>query len=138
MRVGRPFSTYHGFRYVSIEGLPPGYTPDNATLTSHFVHSDTKVVGDIQFKNESMEILNKIQTAILYTQRSNFHTIPTDCCQREKRGWMGAPLPRPHVPQLLSCCCCVLPDPFHCRFVRRRRAMDVRGGGAQSGHDAVL
>jgi hypothetical protein len=31
-----PFSTYHGFRYVSLEGLPPGYTPTNSTLTSHF------------------------------------------------------------------------------------------------------
>ena len=44
-----------------------------------------------------MEILNKIQTAILYTQRSNFYTIPTDCCQREKRGWMGAPSPPTRV-----------------------------------------
>ena len=61
------------------------------------MHSDTKVVGDIHFKNESMEILNKIQTAILYTQRSNFYTIPTDCCQREKRGWMGAPSPPTRV-----------------------------------------
>ena len=108
LRVGRPFSTYHGFRYVSIEGLPHSYTPDNATLTSHFVHSDTKVVGDIQFKNESMEILNKIQTAILYTQRSNFHSIPTDCCQREKRGWMGASSPHPRVSQLFGSCCSVL------------------------------
>ena len=80
--VYTPFSTYHGFRYVSIEGLPMDYLPDNSTLTSHFVHSDTKVQGNLHFKNESMDILNKIQTAILYTQRSNFHTIPTDCCQR--------------------------------------------------------
>eukprot|EP01052_Picozoa_sp_SAG31_P025693 SAG31_NODE_2268_length_6049_cov_1.979835_4_plen_500_part_00 len=84
-----PFSTYHGFRYVSLEGLPSGYIPNSSTLTSHFVHSDTKVTGKIRFKNESADILNKIQKAILYTQRSNFHTIPTDCCQREKRGWMG-------------------------------------------------
>eukprot|EP01051_Picozoa_sp_SAG22_P004324 SAG22_NODE_229_length_14598_cov_13.257052_5_plen_85_part_00 len=77
-----------GFRYVSIEGLPARFAPDNSTLTSHFVHSDTKVTGDIHFHNETLDILNKIQKAIVYTQRSNFHTIPTDCCQREKRGWM--------------------------------------------------
>lgn len=79
-----PFSTYHGFRYVQIEGLPSGFTPSNSTLTSHFVHSDAPVIGHVSFKNESMDILNKIQTAILYTQQSNFHTIPTDCCQRER------------------------------------------------------
>ena len=84
-----PRFTYHGFRFVSIEGLPVGYAIDNSTLTSHFVHSDTPVIGHIHFTNSSMAILNKIQTAILYTQGSNMHTIPTDCCQREKRGWMG-------------------------------------------------
>jgi alpha-L-rhamnosidase len=82
--VYTPITTYHGYRYVQIENLPSGYTPTNGTLTSHFVHSDAARVGHVEFKNESLEILNKIQTAILYTQQSNFHTIPTDCCQRER------------------------------------------------------
>jgi hypothetical protein len=84
-----PQFTYHGFRYVLVQGLPAAVVPTASMLTSHFIHSDVKVIGNIHFHNKSLEILNQIQTAILYTQQSNFHTIPTDCCQREKRGWMG-------------------------------------------------
>eukprot|EP00971_Amphidinium_carterae_P270127 5359425-Amphidinium_carterae.1 len=36
-----------------------------------------------------MEVLNRIQSAIRYTQLSNMHHHPEDCPQREKRGWMG-------------------------------------------------
>ena len=72
--------------------------------------------GHVEFKNESMSILNGIQQAIVYTQLSNYYHHPTDwqapdqsvewlvlvldivsdrvhscgCSpQREKRGWMG-------------------------------------------------
>ena len=34
-------------------------------------------------------ILNEIQAAIVQTQASNVHAHPTDCPQREKRGWTG-------------------------------------------------
>ena len=88
---------YHGFRYVALTGLPPAYPVDNTTLTSHFVHSDTPQIGHIHFNssssnsssssNKSAEVLNRIQKAILYTQASNMHTIPTDCCQREVGQW---------------------------------------------------
>ena len=86
-----PTFTYHGFRYASLEGLPPGITPDNRTLTSLFLHSDTKQIGHIKFKTGSPpgDLLNRLQAAILYTQHSNQHTIPTDCPTREKRGWTG-------------------------------------------------
>ena len=33
--------------------------------------------------------LDAIQKMIVLTQRDNLHSIPTDCPQREKRGWMG-------------------------------------------------
>jgi hypothetical protein len=33
--------------------------------------------------------LNAIQALIIRTQRSNLHSIPTDCPHREKRGWMA-------------------------------------------------
>jgi alpha-L-rhamnosidase len=34
-------------------------------------------------------ILNAIHHITLYAQKSNLHSIPTDCPTREKRGWMG-------------------------------------------------
>jgi hypothetical protein len=34
-------------------------------------------------------ILDKIHKAVLQGQLCNLHSIPTDCPQREKRGWMG-------------------------------------------------
>eukprot|EP00039_Didymoeca_costata_P027246 m.17957 g.17957 ORF g.17957 m.17957 type:complete len:1180 (+) comp6152_c0_seq1:184-3723(+) len=83
-----PSFTYHGFRYVQIDGLPPSYTPSQHSLTALFVHTAVSPRGNVQF-NSSFEILNKIQKAYRYTQLSNYHSHPTDCPTREKRGWMG-------------------------------------------------
>ena len=60
------------FRYVQVEGLAPGFTPTNDTLTALFVHSAVKPSGKVAF-NSSFDILNKIQTAIVYTELSNLH-----------------------------------------------------------------
>ena len=81
-----PSFTYHGYRYVQVEGLHSAPTAD--TLTANFVHTAVRETGKIKF-NASLDILNKIQTAIKYTQLSNFHSHPTDCPTREKRGWTG-------------------------------------------------
>jgi hypothetical protein len=35
------------------------------------------------------DVLNAIQSAVVRSQRSNLHSVPTDCPQREKRGWMA-------------------------------------------------
>ena len=59
--------------------------------------------GHVEFKNSSMEILNGIQKAIFYTQLSNFYHHPTDCPQREKRGWMVCVCAR----VLVCVCVCV-------------------------------
>lgn len=83
-----PHFTYHGFRYVQVEGLPAGVSLYNV-LTAHFVHTNVSATGDVHFERQSMQILNQIQEAIKYTQLSNMHHHPTDCPQREKRGWMG-------------------------------------------------
>ena len=39
--------------------------------------------------NGTADVLNRIQSATVYAQRSNLMSIPTDCPQRERRGWMG-------------------------------------------------
>lgn len=82
--VFTPRFTYHGFRYVQVEGLVA--EPDNDTLVALFIHSDIPKRGNVHF---GMDILNRIQSMYEYTQLSNVHFHPTDCPQREKRGWTG-------------------------------------------------
>ena len=83
-----PSFTYHGFRYVQVEGWPGPDPPTASSLTAMFVHSAVKKTGDVKF-NDSLAILNGIQKAYVYTQLSNMHSHPTDCPTREKRGWTG-------------------------------------------------
>lgn len=78
--VFTPHFTYHGYRYVQVEGLPT--KPDTGVLTGHFVHTNVTKDGHVEFKKPSMQILNGIQKAIVYTQLSNFYHHPTDCPQR--------------------------------------------------------
>ena len=63
------------------------YVPTTKDLTGLFLHSDVKQSGNLKFP--SSPILNQIQTSIVQTQLSNLHFHPTDCPQREKRGWTG-------------------------------------------------
>lgn len=80
-----PRFTYHGFRYVEISGL--SREPELANVTGKVVASASPVAGD--FSCSSPE-LNKLWTNILWTQRGNMHSVPTDCPQRDERaGWMG-------------------------------------------------
>ena len=84
----QPLHTYHGFRYMQLEGWPSdAAAPTKATATALFMRTLVKSTGSVKFPHSP--ILNKIQAAIVRTQASNLHSIPTDCPQREKRGWMG-------------------------------------------------
>ena len=82
-----PSFTYHGYRYVQVEGFAPGYQPTNTDLTGLFVSSGVTQTGHVNFPTQP--VLNGIQEAIVQTQLSNLHFHPTDCPQREKRGWTG-------------------------------------------------
>jgi len=77
-----PYFTYHGFRYVEIEGL--SQAPNIKALV---IHSDAPISGSFTSSNE---LLNKIQRNIMRGQKGNMHSVPTDCPQRDERlGWMG-------------------------------------------------
>ena len=79
-----PSFTYHGFRYVEIDGWEE-VTSANINLL-HF-HSD---VAQRASFNSSSSTLNTMQDMALGAQRSNMMTVPTDCDQRDERlGWMG-------------------------------------------------
>ena len=79
-------SIYTGFRYVQVTGLPGSPPPAPAALTAHFIHTELQKSGSFA---SSSPLLNKIQHATRFAGMSNAMDIPTDCPQREKRGWLG-------------------------------------------------
>ena len=83
--IYEPHFTYHGFRYVAVEGLESA--PSLETVTGIVVHSDLVETGTF-VTSDSM--INKLQQNILWGQRGNFLDVPTDCPQRNERlGWTG-------------------------------------------------
>ena len=80
-----PKFTYHGFRYVQIEGL--SYEPEIEDIWACVVHSDVVQRG---FFRCSDEMINRLQDIVLRTETDNLHSIPTDCPQRDERmGWLN-------------------------------------------------
>lgn len=79
-----PHFTFHGFRYICVEGLDE---INPADFTACTLHTDMKETGSFSCSNE---MVNKLQHNIEWGQRSNFLDIPTDCPQRDERlGWTG-------------------------------------------------
>ena len=80
-----PHFTFHGFRYVEVTGYPATLTADN--LRGIVVGSDTPSTGTFECSNPD---LNRLYQNIVWGQRGNFLSVPTDCPQRDERmGWMG-------------------------------------------------
>jgi len=79
-----PHFTYRGFRYVQITGLPAPPTRDS--LEGLVVHSDLRITGNLRIDSP---LIQQLWRNTLWTQRSNFVGIPTDCPSRERSGYMG-------------------------------------------------
>nr|MDO8114910.1 family 78 glycoside hydrolase catalytic domain [Candidatus Sigynarchaeota archaeon] len=80
-----PHFTFHGFRYVEVRGLKG--KPSSDMLVGKAFSSDMAVAGSFECSNS---MLNQLWKNILWTQRDNTLSIPTDCPQRNERmGWMG-------------------------------------------------
>lgn len=78
-----PRMTYMGFRYVAVEGI----SEENMELTAIAIYSDMEENGTFTCSNE---LINQLQSAIVWGAKSNFVDIPTDCPQRDERmGWTG-------------------------------------------------
>jgi alpha-L-rhamnosidase len=83
--VFEPHFTWHGFRYLKIEGYPGEIKPENFTAVA--LYSDMKPTGSFTSSNP---LVNQLQHNIQWGQKGNFLDIPTDCPQRDERlGWTG-------------------------------------------------
>ena len=80
--VYEPAFTFHGFRYVKITGYPG--IPTVNDFTGLVVASDLPATGTFTCSDT---LINQLQHNIVWSQRSNMLSIPTDCPQRERMGW---------------------------------------------------
>ena len=81
--------TFHGFRYVQIDGFQfcGRSAPEELEVTALALHSDLEPASDFRC---GLPEVNRLYRNILWSQRSNFLEIPTDCPQRDERlGWTG-------------------------------------------------
>jgi alpha-L-rhamnosidase len=84
--VFEPHFTYHGFRYVEVTGYPGVPTADD--VLGIVVNTAARETGAMTFHDAPM--LQAFWNNALWSQRSNFFAVPTDCPQRDERmGWMG-------------------------------------------------
>lgn len=78
-----PRLTYMGFRYICVEGI----AKEDIQVSALALYSDLEKNGEFECSSEK---LNRLQSNILWSARSNFMDIPTDCPQRDERmGWTG-------------------------------------------------
>ena len=80
-----PHFTYHGFRYILLEGVEKEV--DISDFTACVLHTDMEKTGAFWCDNP---LVTRLQQNIEWGQRSNFFDVPTDCPQRDERlGWTG-------------------------------------------------
>ncbi|HWA86034.1 MAG TPA: family 78 glycoside hydrolase catalytic domain [Opitutus sp.] len=83
--IFEPRFTFHGFRYVglSAEARPSALND----ITGIVVGTDLEPAGTWESSNQ---LLNRLQQNVVWGQRGNFVSVPTDCPQRDERlGWTG-------------------------------------------------
>ncbi len=80
-----PRFTFHGFQYAEIEHYPGELKAED--VVGVVLHNDTELVSHWESNDP---VLNRFFQNVVWTQRSNFLEIPTDCPQRDERfGWTG-------------------------------------------------
>ena len=78
-----PEFTYHGFRYVRIDGAA---REEIKSIRAKGIGTPLKEIGSFRCSHSG---LNQLQHNICWATRSNMVSVPTDCPQREKMGWTG-------------------------------------------------
>jgi alpha-L-rhamnosidase len=83
--VFEPTFTFHGFRYVEVDGWPGELA--SGALTAVVVSSELQRIGEFVCSDE---LLNQLHRNVVWGTRGNFLDVPTDCPQRDERlGWTG-------------------------------------------------
>ncbi len=80
-----PLFTLHGFRYVGVAGLDAAPAPE--AVVGEVMASDLAETAEWDTSNPQ---LDRLRANVLWSQRGNFLSVPTDCPQRDERlGWMA-------------------------------------------------
>jgi alpha-L-rhamnosidase len=80
-----PAFTFHGFRYVEVDGWPGELAAD--AIRAVVCHSDVTRTGWFECSDP---LVNRLHENVIWSMRGNFLDIPTDCPQRDERlGWTG-------------------------------------------------
>ena len=79
-----PRFTYHGFRYVQIEGLTQ--KPNLDQFTGWLVRTDVERIGSFKCSNEQ---INSFYDVSMWTIEDNLQGLLSDCPHRERCAWMG-------------------------------------------------
>ncbi|HEY5846282.1 MAG TPA: family 78 glycoside hydrolase catalytic domain, partial [Microlunatus sp.] len=80
-----PTFTFHGFRYLEVDGWPGELTADD--LTAVVISTDLDRIGTFECSDD---LLNRLHRNVVWGARGNFVDVPTDCPQRDERlGWTG-------------------------------------------------
>jgi alpha-L-rhamnosidase len=78
-----PRFTFHGFRYAEVTGVDSS----SVDVAAIVVHSDLERTG---WFSCSEPLLERLHQNVVWGQRGNFVSLPTDCPQRDERlGWTG-------------------------------------------------
>lgn len=113
--------TFYGFRYVRVTGWPG--EPDATDFDSPVLHTHLDRTGWLTTGHKG---LNRLYENVLWGQRSNFLSVPTDCPQRDERlGWTGDA-------QVFAPTACFNMDcrAFYRSFLRLLRLDQCRSGGS--------
>jgi alpha-L-rhamnosidase len=78
-----PLFTFHGFRYVRIQGLS---NANKENFQAVVLSSDKENTSRFMCSNAD---INRLVENGRWSQRANMLSVPTDCPQREKAGWTG-------------------------------------------------
>lgn len=79
-----PRFTVHGFRYVKVEGYPGDPSPQ--AFASVAIYSDMPRTGSFECSDP---LITRLHENVVWSMKSNFLDLPTDCPQRERAGWTG-------------------------------------------------
>ena len=85
VEIWEPRFTFHGFRYVEVDGWPGNLHAD--AVRAVVCHSDLERTGWFACSDP---LINRLHENAVWSMRGNFLDIPTDCPQRDERlGWTG-------------------------------------------------